>query len=62
MTMELDHDLGEGTSRSTNGVGNSYACPSLLEREARAIEWPGGAFVFPVASTSGTRKAEHANA
>jgi len=43
MTMELDDDLGEGTSKSTDALNNGYARLSLLELESRATEWPGGA-------------------
>lgn len=43
MVMELDHDLGEGTSASVNAqLNGSTPATHLIELEARAVDWPGG--------------------
>lgn len=40
--MEVDGDLGEGTSRAIASLNGHSVTLSLRELEARAVEWPGG--------------------
>lgn len=59
MVMELDHDLGEGTSASVNAQLNGNApATHLMELEARAAEWPGGV-LSTLSDTHNTAQAEH---